>query len=98
MGSLVSRTIDPRGSITWHGDMGSITWQSCHIMGKWTAENTTVTLLHLAWFPRSFQVMKRHQALLDVGPRAHLLRAAKQHPDGAGADALKEPLFFGVGV
>jgi hypothetical protein len=24
------------GSITWHCRIGSITWQSCHIMGKWT--------------------------------------------------------------
>ena len=31
----ISRT-STRGSITWHCRIGSITWQSCHIMGKWT--------------------------------------------------------------
>src|SRR5256885_648566 len=98
MCSLVSRTLDARGSITWQGDIGSIIWQSCHIMGKWTAENTAVTLLHLSGFPGRVQVMKRDEALLDVGARPHFLRAAQEHSDHAGADFFKEHLFFGVGV
>jgi hypothetical protein len=42
--------------------------------------------------------MQRYEALLDVGARAHFLSAAHEHPDHAGADALKEHLFFSVGV
>ena len=42
--------------------------------------------------------MQGHQALLDVGAGAHLLRAAEQHADGAGSDLLEQGLLLGVAV
>src|SRR5438309_754640 len=98
MCSLVSRTLDAIGSITWQGDIGSIIWQSCHSMGKWTTQDPAVTLLDLGRFPRGVQVMECHEALLDVGACSHFLCAAQKYPDCAGADFLKEHLLFSVSV
>ena len=41
--------------------------------------------------------MQGHQAFLDVGAGAHLLRAADQHAHRTVADFLEEGLFLGVG-
>ena len=41
--------------------------------------------------------MQGHQAFLDVGAGAHLLRAADQHPHRTVSDFLEEGLFLGVG-
>ena len=62
------------------------------------AQDAAVALLDLGGLPGGIEVMQRHEAFLDVGAGAHLLRAADQHPDDAGADLLEQGLFLGVGV
>ena len=49
------------------------------------AENPPLTLFDIRRAPRRIQMMQRNQALLHVGPGAHLLGAAKEdaHPAGA---------------
>src|SRR5699024_9005135 len=64
------------------------------------ALNAALSLGQVARPPRAVQVMQCHQAILDVGTRAHCLCTAQQHPHLAGAH-LGEQLFFsylGVGL
>ena len=45
------------------------------------AEDAALALLDLGRLPGGVEVMQGHQAFLDVGAGAHLLRAADQHAD-----------------
>ena len=64
------------------------------------ALDAPLSLGQVAGPPRTVQIMQCHQAVLDVGARAHFSRAAQQDAHLAGAD-LGEQLFFahlGVGL
>ena len=62
------------------------------------AFNSAFPLGQVAGPPRAVQIMQRHQAVLDVGARAHLGRAAQQDAHLAGADLGKQLLFAHLGV
>src|SRR6266581_5685565 len=98
MCSLVSRTLDARGSITWQGDIGSIIWQSCHIMGKWTTQDPAVALLDFRALPGGIEIMCGDEALLDIRARAHFLCAAEQDAHRAVADLLEQDVLLGIRV
>ena len=62
------------------------------------ALNAALSLGQVAGPPRAVQVMQCHQAVLDVGARAHFGRAAQQDAHLAGADLGEQLLFAHFGV
>ena len=64
-------------------------------VGVVLAQDAALALLNVGGTPRGVEVTQGDQALLDVGPRAHLLAAPEKNPHLPGADVL-EHLQFGV--
>jgi hypothetical protein len=75
--------------------LGDVTEDLHFRVGVALAQDAALALLDIGGTPRGVEVMQGNQALLDIGPRAHLLRAAKEDADLTGAN-VAEQLQLGV--
>ena len=57
-------------------------------------DDPALPLLKVGGPPGTVQVVQRHEFLLDIGARAHLLGGADQHPDLPGAHLAEQLLFL----
>ena len=62
------------------------------------AQNPALALLHVRRPPRRIQMMQRDETFLNVGARAHLLRAAEKNPHPPGAHVTAQAVFGRVVV